>query len=119
MSSGPVDGDPASRAPGPGEALDAAPDEAIAPPEELAERAPDGVETPWLRLHPLTPLLRGGRVLGVVLVIVSQQLLRELGPGPGAPLAGPPSAGPLLTGPPPRPPRARRAGRGAGPPRRR
>lgn len=59
------------------------PASALPPPADLESERPEDVETPWLRLHPLTPLLRGGRVLGVVAVIVFQQLLREAGPAVG------------------------------------
>jgi putative membrane protein len=62
---------------------DDSPAAALPPPEELAEQRPEDVETPWLRLHPLTPLLRGGRVLGIVAVVVFQQLIREAGPTVG------------------------------------
>lgn len=34
----------------------------------------------WLRLHPLTPLLRGGRVVLVLLALVGQQGLRDASP---------------------------------------
>ncbi len=49
---------------------------------------------PWLRLHPLTPLLRGGRFVVVLLAVVGQQGLRQASPrvlavvlGLGVPLA--------------------------------
>ena len=48
----------------------------------------------WSRLHPLTPLLRGGRLVVVVLAVLGQQGLRAAGPellavllGVGVPLA--------------------------------
>jgi hypothetical protein len=34
----------------------------------------------WSRLHPLTPLLRGGRTILVLLAVVGQQGLRSAGP---------------------------------------
>ena len=34
----------------------------------------------WSRLHPLTPLLRGGRSVLVLLAVVGQQGLRSAGP---------------------------------------
>jgi len=47
-----------------------------APPAE--ERAPTtATDPPWERLHPLTPLLRGGRLVVLGLVVVGQQGLRE------------------------------------------
>lgn len=39
-------------------------------------------EAGWVRLHPLTPLLRGGRFLLLVLALVGQQGLRQAPPGP-------------------------------------
>ena len=44
---------------------------------------PDGTLGPddgWSRLHPLTPLLRGGRFVLVLLAVVGQQGLRSAGP---------------------------------------
>lgn len=37
----------------------------------------------WRRLHPLTPLLRGGRLVGVVLAVGSPRLLGQVGLLPG------------------------------------
>ena len=55
---------------------------------------PRDTEDGWSRLHPLTPLLRGGRSVLVLLALVGQQGLRSAGPkavavvlGVGLPLA--------------------------------
>jgi putative membrane protein len=42
----------------------------------------------WSRLHPLTPLLRGGRTILVLLAVVGQQGLRSAGPEAGRRRAG-------------------------------
>lgn len=48
----------------------------------LAEPGPaePGAHEGWSRLHPLTPLLRGGRVVLVLFVVLGQQGLREASP---------------------------------------
>jgi putative membrane protein len=51
---------------------------APAPP---VERPLDGTQGEWVRLHPLTPLLRGGRFVLVLLALVGQQGLRDSSPG--------------------------------------
>ena len=65
------------------------------PPQPPAVAAVDGdPEAGWSRLHPLTPLLRGGRLILVVLALAGQQGLRSASPeavavglGAGVPLA--------------------------------
>jgi putative membrane protein len=43
--------------------------------------APDAADTGWLRLHPVTPLLRGGRWILLLLAFLGQRGLRESSPG--------------------------------------
>ena len=44
----------------------------------LRDAVPDGG---WQRLHPLTPLLRGGRVFGVVAALVTREVVQGVGAG--------------------------------------
>lgn len=55
-----------------------------APPAADGPTLDAAPESPWERLHPLTPVLRGGRYLVVIVLAVGQQQLRE---SPGAALA--------------------------------
>lgn len=64
------------------------------PPAQVAPDQPPSDQQGWARLHPLTPLLRGGRFALVVLAVVGQQGLREFSPtallavlGVGVPMA--------------------------------
>ena len=59
-----------------------------------SSEVPSANDEGWSRLHPLTPLLRGGRFLLLVLAVLGQQGLREASPevlaailGVGVPLA--------------------------------
>ena len=52
----------------------------------------------WVRLHPLTPLLRGGRFLLVVLALIGQQGLREAPAGPLLTVLGVTVPGAVLLG---------------------
>ena len=52
----------------------------------------------WVRLHPLTPLLRGGRFLLVVLALIGQQGLREAPAGPLLAVLGVTVPGAVLLG---------------------